>query len=105
IFLILIFAAVFSAGQGAFGLMTAANQKRLVNKRLKVREKVEGVSALVMELRKQRGLNAEGRRGERLRWLSNLIVASGLTYEPRKWLLMAVGAALAGGGAGAPRPP
>jgi tight adherence protein B len=99
VFLILIFAAVFAAGQGVFGLFTAANQKRLVNKRLKVAEKVEGVSALVMELRKQRGLNAEGRRGERLRWLSNMIVASGLTYEPRKWALMAVSAALAAGAA------
>ena len=99
IFLILIFAAVFSAGQGAFGLFTAANQKRQVNKRLKVADRVEGVSALVMELRKQRGLNAEGRKGERLRWLSDLIVASGLSYEPRKWALMALAAALAAGAA------
>ena len=94
IFLILIFAAVFSLGQGVFGLVTAASQKRLVNKRLKVAERVEGVSALVMELRKQRGLNAEGRKGERLRWLSDLIVASGVSYEPRKWALMALAAAL-----------
>jgi tight adherence protein B len=99
VFLILIFAAVFALGQGVFGLVTAASQKRQVNKRLKVAEKVEGVSALVMELRKQRGLNAEGRKGERLRWLSNLIVASGLTYEPRKWALMALAAALAAGAA------
>ena len=99
IFLILIFAAVFSLGQAVFGLVTAANQKRQVNRRLKVAEKVEGVSALVMELRKQRGLNAEGRKGERLRWLSDLIVASGLSYEPRKWALMALAAALASGAA------
>jgi len=99
VFLILIFAAVFALGQGVFGLVTAAGQKRQVNKRLRVAEKVEGVSALVMELRKQRGLNAEGRKGERLRWLSNLIVASGLTYEPRKWALMALAAALASGAA------
>ena len=93
VFMILIFAAVFTAGQGIFGLVTVATQKRQVNRRLKVAEKVDGVSALVMELRKQRGLTAEGRRGERLRWLSNLIVASGLTYEPRKWAMMAFAAA------------
>jgi tight adherence protein B len=93
-FLILIFAAVFAAGQGLFGLFTVARQKRQVNRRLKTADKVEGVSALVMELRKQRGLTAEGRRGERLRWLSNLIVVSGVTYEPRKWALMAGAAAL-----------
>lgn len=95
VFLILIFGAVFTAGQGLFGLFTVAQQKRMVNRRLKVAEKIEGVSALVMELRKQRGLNAEGRKGERLRWLSNLIVASGLAYEPRKWAILALGGAAA----------
>ncbi|CAN7470032.1 type II secretion system F family protein [Phenylobacterium sp. LjRoot219] len=94
VFLILIFGAVFTLGQAVFGLVTVAQQKRMVNRRLKVAEKVDGVSALVMELRKQRGLSAEGKKGERLRWLSNLIVASGLTYEPRKWLTMAGGAAV-----------
>src|SRR5215472_1362886 len=97
--LILVFAAVFTAGQAAFGLLTVATQKRKVNKRLKVAEQVDGVSALVMELRKQRGLNANGERGERLRWLSDLIVASGVPYDPRKWALY-VGAAAALGGFG-----
>jgi tight adherence protein B len=97
IFLILIFAAVFTAGQAAIGLISVATQKRKMNKRLKVAERVDGVSALVMELRKQRGLDAAGERGKRLRWLSNLIVASGLPYDPRKWALYTLGAALAGG--------
>jgi tight adherence protein B len=94
IFLILVFAAVFTAGQGIFGLVTVATQKRKLNRRLKLAERVDSVSALVMELRKQRGLNAAGEKGERLRWLSDLIVASGLPYEPRKWALMASAAAL-----------
>jgi tight adherence protein B len=97
IFLILIFAAVFTAGQAVIGLVTVATQKRRMNKRLKVAEKIDGVSALVMELRKQRGLNASGEKGERLRWLSNMIVASGLAYDPRKWALYAGTAALVGG--------
>ncbi|RAK58987.1 pilus assembly protein TadB [Phenylobacterium hankyongense] len=96
-FLILVFAAVFTAGQAMFGLFTVARQKRQVNKRLKVADKVGGVEALVMELRKQRGLNAAGEKGGRLRWLSDLIVASGLTYEPKKWASMAALAAAAGG--------
>src|SRR6476619_1988850 len=95
VFLILIFGAVFTAGQALFGLFTVARQKRAVNKRLKVAERVDGVSALVMELRKQRGLTAAGEKAGRLRWLSDMIVASGLTYEPKKWALMASGAALA----------
>jgi tight adherence protein B len=96
-FLILVFAAVFTAGQALFGLFTVARQKRQVNQRLKVADKVGGVEALVMELRKQRGLNAAGEKGGRLRWLSDLIVASGLTYEPKKWASMAAFAAAAGG--------
>jgi tight adherence protein B len=99
VFLILIFAAVFTAAQACVGLLSVATQKRRVNRRLKIAESVDGVSALVTELRKQRGLTAGGEKGERLRWLSDLIVASGVTYEPRKW---AVYAALAGtiGGVG-----
>jgi tight adherence protein B len=95
IFLILIFAAVFCAGQALFGLLTVARQKRAVNQRLKIADKVEGVSALVLELRKQRGLSAAGEKGGRFRWLTNLIVSSGVKYEPRKWAMMAAGGALA----------
>jgi len=97
IFLILVFAAVFTAGQAVIGLVTVATQKRRMNKRLKVAEKVDGVSALVMELRKQRGLNASGEKDGRLRWLSDLIVASGLPYDPRKWALYAGAVAIIGG--------
>jgi len=96
VFLILVFAAVFTAGQALIGLVSVATQKRKVNKRLKVADRVEGVSALVMELRKQRGLDAAGERGKHLRWLSNLIVASGVPYDPRKWTVYALGIALAG---------
>jgi tight adherence protein B len=101
VFLILVFAAVFTAGQAVIGLVSVATQKRKVNKRLKVAERVDGVSALVMELRKQRGLNADGERGKRLRWLSNLIVASGLPYNPKKWALYAFLVGLVGGMAAA----
>lgn len=101
VFLILIFAAVFTAGQALIGLFSVATQKRRVNKRLKVAERVDGVSALVMELRKQRGLNAAGDKGTRLRWLSDLIVASGVAYDPKKWAIYVTLAAFAGGMAAA----
>lgn len=84
--MILIGAAVFAGVQGLVGVLSVATQKRQVNRRLKVGEKVQGISALVVELRKQRGLTASGNRGESLRWLSNMIVASGLPYDQRKWL-------------------
>ena len=88
IFLILVFAAVFAACQAAIGLFSVASQKRQLNRRLKVAEKIDGgISALVVELRKQRGLSASGGRGGQLKWLSNMIVSSGLPYDQRKWLL------------------
>src|SRR3954447_1752544 len=97
VFLILIFGAVFTAGQAVFGLFTVARQKRAVNKRLKVADRVDGVSALVMELRKQRGLNAAGEKDGRLRWLSDLIVSSGVAYDPKKWALYIMAVAGAAG--------
>ena len=101
VFLILVFAAVFTAGQAVIGLVSVATQKRKVNKRLKVAEKVDGVSALVIELRKQRGLNADGEKGQRLRWLSNMIVASGIPYNPKKWIVYSGLVGLVGGMAAA----
>jgi tight adherence protein B len=96
-FLILLFAAVFTAGQAAFGLFSVATQKRRVNQRLKVADRVDGVSAMVFELRKQRGLNADGRRGGAVRWLSDLIVASGVPYNPKRWTVYALLVAAIGG--------
>lgn len=95
IVMVMIGAAVFALVQGLTGLLSVATQKRKLNQRLKVGEKVEGVSAMVVELRKQRGLTASGSRSQSLRWLSNLIVASGLPYDQRKWLTYVVGAAIA----------
>ncbi|WP_068876090.1 MULTISPECIES: type II secretion system F family protein [unclassified Phenylobacterium] len=94
IVMVMIGAAVFAGVQGLTGLLSVATQKRKLNQRLKVGEKVEGVSALVVELRKQRGLTASGSRSQSLRWLSNLIVASGLPYDQKKWLTYVGAAAL-----------
>ncbi|HEV2530373.1 type II secretion system F family protein [Phenylobacterium sp.] len=97
IFMILVFAAVFTAGQAAIGLMTTAKERRKLTQRLKVADKVDGISALVIELRKQRGLTASGERAGRLQWLSNLIVASGLPYDQKKWLTYVGAVALIAG--------
>lgn len=93
-YLILVFAAVFSAGQAALGLILTAKVKRQVNRRLIVAEKMGGIAELVVELRKQRGLNATGDRTGA--WFADLILRSGVPYDPRRWILTAGGAALAG---------
>jgi tight adherence protein B len=48
----------------------------------------------VVELRKQRGLGANGDRTGA--WFADLILRSGVPYDPRRWSLTAGGAALAG---------
>ena len=93
-YLILVFAAVFAAGQAAFGLLSTAKIKRQVNRRLVVAERVSGIAELVGELRKQRGLNAAGDRTGA--WFAELILRSGVPYDPRRWILAAGGAALVG---------
>ncbi len=97
VYLILIFAAVFSAAQAAFGLLGQAKVKRQVNQRLKVAERVGGIQELVIELRKQRGLSGTGDLKDGLRWLSELIVRSGVPYDARRWLIAVIGAAVVGG--------
>jgi len=96
ILIVLIGAAVFALAQGLSGVLSVATQKKKVNRRLAVSSKVEGISALVVELRKQRGLSASGARAERLRWLSDMIVASGLPYDQRKWLTYVAAATILG---------
>ena len=94
-YLILVFAAVFAAGQAAGGLLRTAQAKRKVNRRLVVADKVGGgIADLVVELRKQRGLNAAG--DPTGAWLADLIMRSGVPYDPRRWALIAGVAALGG---------
>jgi tight adherence protein B len=91
-FLILVFAAVFAAGQTVAGLVRAGVAKRAVNRRLAVAERAGSIGELVLELRKQRGLMEDGKG--RAGWLADLIVRSGLTFEPKKWALYVGGLGL-----------
>jgi tight adherence protein B len=93
-YLILVFAAVFSAGQASWGLLSTAQTKRKVNRRLVVAERVGGIADLVVELRKQRGLSASGDATGA--WFADLITRSGVPYDPRRWALFAAGVALGG---------
>jgi tight adherence protein B len=94
-FLVLVFAAVFSAGQAISGLVRVGQTKRAVNKRLAV---VEGsglaLGDLVIELRKQRGLNENGESILSWAWLADLVIRSGVTFQPRRWAVMVGGLAL-----------
>ena len=88
---ILIFAAVFTAAQTAAGLLTSGRARRIVNQRLKVADQGLGVGDVVLDLRKQRGLSATGERLLRWTWLSDLIVQSGVRFQPGRWAVIAIG--------------
>ena len=96
-YLVLVFAAVFAAGQAAIGLLGTAKVKRQVNRRLKVAERTGGIQDLVVELRKQRGLTAAGDLRAGVKWLAELIVRSGVPYDARRWLIAVIAVAAAGG--------
>ena len=69
-FLILVFAAVFSIGQALYGLFSVGKNKLAVNRRLAVAESGVSLGELVVELRKQRGLNERGESIIGWAWLS-----------------------------------
>lgn len=96
VFLILIFAAVFMAGQAVWGLVHVAGARRKVNRRLAVAESAGSLEALISELRKQRGLDDKGESRIVVRWFSDLVIRSGVAYQPRRWTFYCVGLALAG---------
>lgn len=96
VFLVLVAAAVFAAAQAAWGLVRVAGTKRKVNKRLEVAERGGSLEQLVVELRKQRGLDETGRSRILVRWFSDLVTRSGVAYQPRRWVLYAGGLALTG---------
>src|SRR5580704_4091923 len=99
VFLFLVFATVFSFGQAAWGLVGVGRTKAAVNKRLATAERTGSLGELVLELRKQRGFNEDGRSIFSWAWLGDLIIRSGITVDARRWTMGIVGAAVVGGGA------
>jgi len=94
VFMILIGAAVFAAAQAAWGLVRVAGTRRKVNKRLHLAQTVTNLADLVVELRKQRGLDEHGNSRILVRWFSDLVIRSGVSYQPRTWTLYAAGLGL-----------
>ncbi len=91
---ILIFAAVFTACQAAYGLVRVGGAKRAVNRRLALSERGMAIGDIVGELRKQRGLRQNGEHRLGWRWLADLVVRSGVVYQPRNWAIIIVGMSL-----------
>jgi tight adherence protein B len=100
VFLILVFATVFSFGQAVWGLVGVGQTRAAVNKRLATAERTGSIGELVLELRKQRGFGEDGRSIFSWAWLADLVLRSGVTVDVRRWAMILVGAALAAGAVG-----
>src|SRR3989338_5077093 len=94
VFMILIGAAVFTAAQAVWGLARVAGTKRKVNKRLHLAQSVTNLADLVVELRKQRGMDKDGNSRILVRWFSDLVIRSGVSYQQRTWALYAAALAI-----------
>lgn len=86
--------AVFMAIQSVLSLVTEAQTQRIVNRRLQFKDRYATHNEAMVELRKSRGLDKDGNLAMSLRWLNQLIVRSGLKFEPARWVAMSAAGAL-----------
>ena len=90
--------AFFFIIQSVMDLVNQAQTQRIVNRRLQFKDKYASTNEAMVELRKSRGLDADGNFAMSLQKFNQLVVRSGLPYQPLKWWGMsAVGGLVAAG--------
>ena len=95
--LIMAIGAVFLALQAVMSLFSTAQTQRIVNQRLQFKERFESTNEAMIELRKSRGLDEFGNFAMPMQWFNQLVVRSGLPYQPARWFAMSGGAGLLAG--------
>ncbi len=85
------FASAFMAMQSLLGFGKSAVARTKINQRLKVKESQATVAELIVELRRQRGLDRDGNQRLSLRWFNDLVTRSGLNFQPVLWAGLAAG--------------
>ena len=79
------FASAYLAVRSILDFGREIADKTLVNQRLKIQAKTDSVSQAVIELRRKRGLDADGKRRLSIQWIGALVMRSGLTFRPYLW--------------------
>lgn len=95
---VLAFASAFMGMQSVLGFGKTALAKTKINQRLKVKESQASVADLIVELRRQRGLDKDGNQTMALRWFNNMVTRSGLNFNPPLWAGIAAGLAAVAAG-------
>ncbi|MEO0816714.1 MAG: type II secretion system F family protein [Pseudomonadota bacterium] len=80
------------------GLFGEAQTRRIMNRRLKFKEKTESTAELIVELRRQRALDEDGNFRLAVKWFNRLVLRSGLVFRPVQWAISAIVAGLVVGG-------
>ncbi|MEL6569151.1 MAG: type II secretion system F family protein [Pseudomonadota bacterium] len=80
------------------GLFGEAQTRRIMNRRLKFKEKTESTAELIVELRRQRALDEDGNFRLAVKWFNRLVLRSGLVFKPVQWAIGAIVAGLVIGG-------
>ena len=87
--------AFFFVIQSVLDLVNQAKTQRIVNRRLQFKDKYATTSEAMVELRKSRGLDSDGNFAMPLQRFNQLVVRSGLPYQPLKWWAMSAGGGVA----------
>ncbi|MFN3313679.1 MAG: pilus assembly protein TadB, partial [Hyphomonas sp.] len=87
--------ALILAIQSSLNIAADVRTQRIVNRRLQFKDRYETHDEAMVELRKSRGLDRDGNLALSLRWLNQMIVRSGLTFQPARWALMSLAGASA----------
>lgn len=89
-------ASIVLMAQAAMGLLREAKAGATMNRRLRIDRDDEPVAIgdMMIEVRRERGLNAEGGFALPVEWFNKLITRSGLTFKPALWFASAWGAGL-----------
>ncbi|MGB3627554.1 MAG: type II secretion system F family protein [Henriciella sp.] len=95
---VLAFASAFMAMQSVLGFGKTALAKTRINQRLKVKESQASVADLIVELRRQRGLDKDGNQTMAIRWFNTLVTRSGLAFNPSLWAAISAGLAIVAAG-------
>lgn len=88
---VLAFASAFMAMQSVLGFGKTAVARTKINRRLKVKESQATVADLIVELRRQRGLDKDGNQRLGMAWFNDLVTRSGLNFQPTLWAGLAAG--------------
>lgn len=95
--LVFALAALGLLAQSILGAVRQVQTQRIVNRRLRFKEKTESTRELIVELRRQRALDEKGDFKLAIRNFNRLVTRSGLPFHPVRWAALSLFVSAAAG--------